>query len=200
MTSATFTATSTTEEFTKPGCHESAALFQHPLLEDPPTSSAPREVQREHALLVRQAENVCTGCPLMQQCLYSAVVKHDVAGIAAGTTARQRQEIRNRLGITVAPEDFDTLAGATARNRHIDHDEVVRLRHANPDESLETLAQRLGCSLSTVKRHLRRHRQSAHSPRVQHRPLPSLAEVMAAFRAVVSPLSGARGLSTNRAA
>ena len=90
--------------------------------------------------------------------------EHDVAGYVGGTTPAQRARIRGRLRITVAPEDFDTLAGVTGGHRQVDHDEVVRLRHAHPDESLETLAHRLGCSLSTVKRHLRRERNQP-SPR-----------------------------------
>lgn len=184
MSSATFTSRPAT---TKPGCHEFASLFQHSLLEEPPTASAPSDHHREYSMLTRKAKNLCHACPLMNQCLYDAVVKHDVAGFAGGTTARQRLEIRRRLGITVAPEDFDTLAGIIAGNRHVDHDEVVRLRHSNPHESLETLAHRLGCSLSTVKRHLRRHRNETHRPRVQHHSLPSMAQVLAAFRAVVSP-------------
>lgn len=183
------TITSRTTELTTQGCHEFSSLFQHPLLEEPPTASAPSDQQRHYLMLTRKAENVCRACPLMQQCLYNAVVKHDVAGFAGASTARQRQEMRSRLGITVQPEDFDTLAGITARHRHVDHDEVVRLRHANPHESLETLAHRLGCSLSTVKRHLRRHRNEAHRPRVQPRSLPSFAEVMTVFRQVVSPYS-----------
>ena len=56
------------------------------------------------------------------------------------------------------PEDFDSLAGVVGGQRTVDHDEVVRLRRAHPDESLERIARRLGCSLSTVKRHLRRER------------------------------------------
>ena len=63
-----------------------------------------------------------------------------MAGVAGGTTAAQRTQIRRRLGITVDPEDFDTLAGVVGRNRQVDHDEVIRLRNANPHESLETLA------------------------------------------------------------
>ncbi|MDO5498201.1 MAG: WhiB family transcriptional regulator [Propionibacteriaceae bacterium] len=180
-------ATTTRTESTTQGCLEFAALFQHPLLEEPPTASAPSDQQRQYLMLTRKAENICRACPLMQQCLYNAVVKHDVAGYAGATTARQRAEIRSRLAITVTPEDLDTLAGITARHRHVNHDEVVRLRNANPHESLETLAHRLGCSLSTVKRHLRRHRNEANRSRVSQRPLPTLAEVMAVFRQVVAP-------------
>ncbi|GAB3705712.1 WhiB family transcriptional regulator [Mariniluteicoccus flavus] len=163
------------------GCVENASLFQHPLLEEPPTASAPADDRREHMMLARKAENLCLECPLMQQCLYNAVVNYDVAGFVAGTTARQRQEMRNRLRITVQAEDLDTLAGVTARHRQVDHDEVVRLRNANPHESLEMLAHRLGCSLSTVKRHLRKHRNESHQPKPVKKFVPSMAQVMQAY-------------------
>lgn len=183
MSSAT---TSRTDSATQ-GCHEFASLFQDPLLEDPPNASAPAEQRRQHMMLARKAENICHTCPLLQQCLFNAVVKFDVAGFVAGTSARQRAEIRHRLGITVNPEDFDTLAGITARHRQVDHDEVVRLRQANPHESLETLAHRIGCSLSTVKRHLRRHRNETAHPQTPERSLPSMRDVAVAYRQVVAP-------------
>lgn len=180
-------ATTTSTGSTKQGCIEFTTVFQHPLLEDPPTGSAPAAQRRQHLMLTRKAESLCRQCPLLRDCLYNAVVKYDVAGFAAATTARQRLEIRDRLSVTVAPDHFDTFAGATARHRQIDHDEVVRLRYANPHESLESLAHRLGCSLSTVKRHLRRHRSEADRPRSKQRPLPTLDAVYAAFRHVVNP-------------
>lgn len=187
MSSATTTSTGSAQ----PRCLEFTSLFQHPLLEDPPTGSAPAIQRRQHLVLTRKAENLCRDCPLLKSCLYDAVVRHDVAGFAAATTSRQRLAIRDRLGITVAPEDFDTLAGVTARHRQVDHDEVVRLRYANPHDSLETLARRLGCSLSTVKRHLRRHRNEAGRRRPKTRSLPTFEAVYAAYRSVVDP-GGAR--------
>ena len=48
------------------------------------------------------------------ECLYRAVVEHNVVGYVAGTTQPQRAQIRRSLGITVEPEDFDTLAGANS--------------------------------------------------------------------------------------
>lgn len=143
-------------------------------------------------MLTRRAENLCRECPALKTCLYDAVVKYDVSGFAAATTARQRVELRNRLNITVAAEDFDTLAGVTGRHRQVDHDEVVRLRYANPHDSLETLAHRLGCSLSTVKRHLRRHRNEAGHPQPEPQILPTLETVYAAFCVLVSPASDRR--------
>lgn len=171
----------------KPACLEFTDVFQHDLMEEPPTSSAPLKDRSTYQMLVRRAMDQCAACPLSAQCLYDAVVKHDVAGFAAGTTQRQRQEIRRELGVTVRPEDLDTLAGVTARHRQVNHDEVVRLRNANPHESLETIANRLGCSLSTVKRHLRRARAAAANPAPEQgtRTLPTMRDVVNAYHAVL---------------
>jgi AraC-like DNA-binding protein len=163
------------------GCVQFARLFQDPLLEEPPAPSAPVDLRRRSAALERAAGDLCQACPVLEQCLYAAVVEHDVTGYAAGTSRRQRAEIRGALRIRVEPEDFDTLAGVTRHHRQVDHGEVVRLRHANPHESLEQLAQRLGCSLSTVKRHLRHERQSPTIRELGARRLPSSAQVVHAY-------------------
>jgi len=170
-----------TEQSTTPACVAAASVFQHPLIEEPPTSNAPAAERREYATLARRAEAVCASCPLMKDCLYDAVVKYDVDGFAGGTTRKERNELRARLGVTVTPEDFDTLAGVTARHRQVDHDEVVRLRNANPHESLEMLAHRLGCSLSTVKRHLRRARSETNVTAIRTPKLPTLRAVLEAL-------------------
>jgi hypothetical protein len=165
-------------------CVELASLFQNPLLEDPIPANAPAAVRRRYTTLVNQAEDVCSSCPLIEGCLYQAVVEQDVAGYVAGTTPAQRAAIRARLNATVEPEDFDTLAGVVGgRHRQVDHDEVVRLRHAHPDESLETMARRLGCSLSTVKRHLRKERREPSRRASVARP--TLATVVRAAAEIV---------------
>lgn len=171
---------------TTPACAQRPELFQDPLLEEPPTTNASAADRRRHAGLVATAASACRGCPLMTACLHRAVVDHDVAGYVGGTTARQRVEIRRRLGIVVEPEDFDTLAGVLGGSRPVDHDEVLRLRAAHPDESLEVLAGRLGCSLSTVKRHLRRERTTPSTPAVRT-PRPGPRQVLAAAAEVVNP-------------
>lgn len=172
-------------------CAANAALFQHPLLEDPPASSQlSAEDRRLQKALTARAEAVCSECPLMTACLYEAVVNHDVAGYVAGTTQRQRMQMRAKLGIRVEAEDLDTMAGCFGRNRQVDHEEVVRLRNANPTESLEQIAQRLGCSLSTVKRHLRRARNE-QNPKLSV-VKPSLEQVLDAFVAVTRPASAQR--------
>ncbi|HEY0238448.1 MAG TPA: WhiB family transcriptional regulator [Friedmanniella sp.] len=155
-----------------PACASAPEVFWDPLVEDPPRAGLTRDDRDRQARLVGQARATCAECPLRTACLYDAVARHDVAGFVAGTTVRQRQEIRRRLGLVVEPEDLDTIAGVVGGARQIDHDEVTRLRRANPHETLEQLALRLGCSLSTVKRHLRRERSEPGARRTVSRPSP----------------------------
>ena len=176
----------------RPGCLDTPALFQDPLMEEPPRGSATRAERERYAVLVARAQATCAECPLRQPCLYAAVVEHDVSGFAAGTTQRQRLEIRRRLGVVVEPEDLDSLAGVVGGSRPVNHDEVVRLRRANPDESLEQLAMRLGCSLSTIKRHLRRERQQPAATRTPTSRPPAAHVLQVADAVVGAPLAVVR--------
>ena len=173
-----------------PACADAPEVFWDPLVEDPPRGGLDRGDKERQTRLVAQARATCEACPLRTPCLYDAVVRHDVAGFVAGTTVRQRNEIRRRLGIVVESEDLDTLAGVVGGARQIDHDEVLRLRRANPDETLEQLAQRLGCSLSTVKRHLRRERREPSPRRTVSRPMP--VQVLQVTAAVVGAPTNVR--------
>jgi len=141
---------------TRPACADQGSLFQHPLLEDAPANLS-AAVRRKQTTLATQACSLCATCGVRRQCLYDAVVRYDVAGIVAGTTPAMRHAIRQRLGWRVDSENFDTLLG-TVTGQHVEHTAVVRAHRANPNESLAQLADRLGCSLSTVKRHLRQER------------------------------------------
>ncbi len=182
------TSTITPVSVETPACVGQADLFLNPLLELSSMAANAAE-RRQQAGLARQAEELCLECPLMMRCLYTAVVEHDVAGYVAGTTQRQRNEMRNRLKIRVAPEDFDSYVGVNS-GRQVDHDEVLRLRAANPTASLESLANRLGCSLSTVKRHLRKAREGGRPERSARRLTavpPTIEQVMMAYRDVTPP-------------
>jgi len=163
-----------------PACVSSPESFWDPLVEDPPRGALTRADRDRQTRLVARARATCAECPLRTACLYDAVVRHDVAGFVGGTTVRQRHEIRRRLGIVVEAEDLDTLAGVLGGARQVDHDEVLRLRRAKPDETLEQLAARLGCSLSTVKRHLRRERHEPTVRRTVECPLPQVLQVTTA--------------------
>lgn len=114
---------------------------------------------------------------MLERCRFDAVVKFDVAGYVAGTTPSERRELRRILNVRVAPEDFDSLAGAFTPNRQINHEDVIRLRNANPHDTLERLAERLQCSLSTVKRHLRKARQQGTKLSAAPAAVPTVAHV-----------------------
>lgn len=162
----------TTHSQVTAGCVTNAPLFQHPVVEEGAAPGAPHEAD-----LVARASAVCSSCPLAARCLFDAVTRHDVSGFVAGTTAQQRRQIRARLGVRLRQENLDTVAGTSQANHPVDRDEVVRLRRANPDETLEQIAMRLGCSTSTVKRHLRKVRNGAQGSKDAGRPAPTIEQV-----------------------
>jgi len=180
------------EDRDRPACADAPQVFLDAALEAEPVASAPARVRRQYAALATEAAEICAACPLLSACLYRAVVDYDVAGLVAGTTPRQRGEIRIRLGVEVEPEDFDSLAGVVGGQRAVDHDEVVRLRRAHPDESLERIARRIGCSLSTVKRHLRRERNEPATAGHRGTPRPTEADVRRTAAEVLVENSGSR--------
>ncbi|MSS44511.1 transcription factor WhiB [Cutibacterium sp. WCA-380-WT-3A] len=146
-----------------PSCANLRAVFQHPLLEGDSTAATPDEQRLERTLQAR-ARAACSSCPLFEQCLENAILDHDVAGFVAGTTPRQRSRIRAYLGIKVRPDDLGSFAGIIGSGHQIATQDVIRLRRAHPDQPLSFIADRLGCSLSTVKRHLRRARDASPTP------------------------------------
>ncbi|MFT4215815.1 MAG: WhiB family transcriptional regulator [Micropruina sp.] len=174
-------------------CIDNPALFQHELLEDPSLARGDSERQRQLTLLTGRARATCADCPLFESCLYDAVVSHDIAGFVAGTTQRQRSQIRANLGVTVEPDDFDTFAGVTRSGQLLNHDELLRMRRANPDESLVVLAMRLGCSVSTVKRHMRRAREATTTETKLAVAKPTIERVLAAFEVIVRPFRSREG-------
>lgn len=163
-----------TPETSVPACAVLTHVYQHPLLEEE-ISPATAEQRRLRSMLASRATATCMDCPLFEDCLRTAVTEHDVAGFVAGTTSRQRAQMRRMLGVSVAPDDMDALVGTIGSGRQIRTCDVVMLRRSHPDESLDFIAQRLGCSLSTVKRHLRRARAeqaeaAGDGPRVPQGP------------------------------
>lgn len=165
-------------------CVEFSNIYLHPLLDESQSVSTQAN-RREQAMLRTQADKMCASCPLLAACLTDAVTKFDVAGFAAGTTRRQRQEIRSRLGISLDDDDFDSYAGVSS-GRQFDRAEIHRLRMANPTEPLSAIAARVGCSVSTVKRHLRRIEAEGLPQRNTDARRVSQAEVMAAAEDVRS--------------
>lgn len=168
-------------------CVTFSQIYLHPLL-DESASPTSRGERREQAMLRSQAEKLCNGCPLLAQCLSDAVSKYDVSGFVAGTTKRQRQEIRHRLGVNVTVDDLDTFAGVNS-GRQFDRYEIHRMRMANPDQPLSVIASKIGCSVSTVKRHLRRIEEENGVVRPRTRVSPTPEQVLAAAAEVKSGMT-----------
>lgn len=163
-------------------CVEHADVYLHPFLHGDSSPTTTRE-RGEQQQLVRRAEQLCAGCPLLAKCLHDAVVRHEISGFAAGTTQRERQEIRRQLNVTVSADDLDSFTGVAA-GRHFDPYEILRVRAANPGRPLSVIAAKIGCSVSTVKRHLQRADRAGDIARPANQQAPTPGEVMDAARAL----------------
>ncbi len=113
---------------------------------------------RAFVSLRAEAHRQCAGCPMLVDCLYRAVVEVDVSGFVACTTETDRARIRRELGIVVQQPQPTTLGMPRVGGGPVSHEAVMQMRQAHPKDTCQQLAERLGCSTSTVKRHLRRAR------------------------------------------
>lgn len=133
------------------------------------------------------ARKNCAGCPALFDCLYRAVVEVDVFGYAACTTPADRSRIRSMLGIEVLSPMVDAALALRSGKGPVDHETVMIVRRAHPEETFSQIAERLDCSLSTVKRHMRRARldaETTHRPPLPSR-IPSVDDVLECFDAIV---------------
>ncbi|CAN5162372.1 hypothetical protein BH09ACT10_BH09ACT10_11000 [soil metagenome] len=129
----------------------------------------------------------CAGCPALVDCLYRAVVEVDVFGYAACTTPADRERIRTMLGIEIMAAPVDGSLSMRTGKGPVDHDAVMTVRRAHPEETFSQIAERLGCSLSTIKRHMRRARtmrDDTHRP-VSATRIPTVDEVLECFDTIV---------------
>jgi hypothetical protein len=110
------------------------------------------------------AHRRCAGCAIMVDCLYRAVVEVDVSGFVACTTEDDRAEIRRQLGVEIQQSSTTPYGAARVGGGPVGHEAVMAARHAYPKDTCQQLAERLDCSTSTVKRHLRRDREEKRNP------------------------------------
>jgi hypothetical protein len=145
---------------TTPPCAHEPEVYLDELLHSPPARTDVTAAQWE-TLTIKQAtaHRQCAGCPLMVDCLYRAVVEIDVSGYVACTTERDRHAIRRQLGIEIQQSSTTAYGAARVGGGPVSHEAVMTARHAYPKDTCHQLAERLGCSTSTVKRHLRRARE-----------------------------------------
>ncbi|HPU13615.1 MAG TPA: WhiB family transcriptional regulator [Aeromicrobium sp.] len=166
---------------TLPPCAMAPEVYQDEVLLSPP---ARREVTadewREYQAKRSAAHRRCAGCEVLDECLYRAVVEVDVAGFLACTSEAERKRMRRELSIDV---QVDSSPYGTARvgGGPVDHDEVIAARKAHPDDTCRQLAERLDCSTSTVKRHLRQEREGKAKAAVAAMDKPTMDQVLDTF-------------------
>jgi hypothetical protein len=171
-----------------PPCAESPEAFLDERLQATSITTL-SAVERERLSATRAAiHRQCAGCPLLVECLYRAVVEVDVSGYVACTTEAERAVIRARLGIEVTQSTLTPYGAPRVGGGPVSHESVLTARQAYPKDTCQQLAERLGCSTSTVKRHLRRDREQraadAARPATTPQHQPTIDEVLDAFDAL----------------
>jgi len=165
---------------TTPPCAHAPDVYHDEHLHSPPERDAVSDAEWDQLTATRaQAHRHCAGCPFLVECLYRAVVEVDVSGFVACTTEHDRNAIRAQLGIKVKQPAMTPFGAARLGSGPIDHDAVMAVRNAHPKDSCHDLAERLACSTSTVKRHLRREREMKLEEAVARAVAPELPSVEA---------------------
>jgi hypothetical protein len=146
-------------DMTTPPCAMEPDVYHDEYLHNPPARHEVSGAEWNQLTAKRAAAHrQCAGCPLMISCLYRAVVEVDVSGFVACTTEEDRQTIRRQLGIEVSPPSMTPFGAPRVGGGPVSHEAVMTIRHAYPKDTCQQLAERLECSTSTIKRHLRRER------------------------------------------
>jgi hypothetical protein len=164
-----------------PACADAPEQFLDEHLQTAPSSVAEAN---ELAAAREKVQRACAACPLMVDCLYRAVVEVDVSGFVACTTEAERAKIRRSLGIDLAPAPLQSFGAPRVGGGPVNHEAVLAMRQTHPKDTCQQLAERLGCSMSTIKRHLRREREQQEAvttPTVASQRTPSVDEVLDAF-------------------
>lgn len=173
------------DDTTTPPCAFEPEVYLDDLLDSPPSRTDITAAEWQTLTVKRAtAHRQCAGCPLMVDCLYRAVVEMDVSGYVACTTERDRLAIRRRLGIEIHQPATVVYGAARVGSGPVSHEAVMTARQAYPKDTCHQLADRLGCSTSTIKRHLRRareqKREAALAP-ASVRRLPTVDAVLDVF-------------------
>lgn len=144
---------------TMPPCVVATDVYHDEYLHAPPARHEISVAEWNQLIAKRAAAHrQCAGCPLMVSCLYRAVVEVDVSGFVACTTEDDRIMIRRQLGIEIRQASMTPFGAPRLGGGPVSHEAVMTIRHAYPKDTCQQLAERLDCSTSTIKRHLRRER------------------------------------------
>lgn len=169
-----------------PPCAHVPEVYHDELLHSPPARTEISAAEWDQLAVKRaSAHRQCAGCPLMVDCLYRAVVEVDVSGFVACTTESDRLRIRRQLGIEVQQLSSTPFGVPRVGGGPLSHDAVMAARESYPKDTCHQLAERLGCSTSTIKRHLRRAREAklagATTPDQTYTSAPTVEAVLDCF-------------------
>lgn len=167
-----------------PACVDAPERFLDERLQVAPTTHAEAV---ELAAASAKVHRACAACPLMVDCLYRAVAEVDVSGYVACTTEADRTQMRRMLGIDIAPAPMMSFGAPRVGGGPVSHEAVLTMRQAHPKDTCQQLAERLGCSMSTIKRHLRRDREqqaTTEAAILKPQRIPTVDEVLDAFDAL----------------
>lgn len=172
-----------------PPCADDPSVFLDDCLQSPPArhalnAAARRDMEAKKAAARRR----CAGCHEFVECLFRAVVEVNVSGYVACTTEADRLAIRRELGVDVAETEVTDFGAPRVGGGPVSHEAVMAARATHPKDTCFQLAERLGCSTSTVKRHLRRARQEQDptTATTSRRATPTVDQVLDAFDALDS--------------
>ncbi|MFE3629492.1 WhiB family transcriptional regulator [Streptomyces goshikiensis] len=134
-----------------------------------------------------QARELCASCPLLEECLFTAVTDHAVKGIVAGTTESDREQLRSRLGLKpfkLDASDSDIYLLGRRTYDAVDPDRITAMTEAGQMTQSE-IAEQLGCSTRTVRRRQRSacnvRRQTRSNPLTSKRVLDAAEQLLPWF-------------------
>jgi hypothetical protein len=85
--------------------HDPKMWFPHADKNEPGKFSEKYRLAAQHTLI---AKDICSRCPIKQDCL-SYGLYHEAFGIWGGTTERERRTMRRKLNITLIPKESNFL-------------------------------------------------------------------------------------------
>lgn len=135
-------------------CQANRAIYLT-LLASPPPSNASAQRHDDYERYTDMARDWCASrCPQFAQCLHAALSGPGVDGFVAGTTETERNRLRETVGIEAMEMNMDHAAGVKqTKGCTFDIDATAAAIAAHPDDSNAAIAQRLGVTAVTVRRH-----------------------------------------------
>lgn len=162
-------------------CQANSTLYLT-VLSNPPGRDASPDRHADYRALTDAARDWCSHrCPRFAECLRDALAGPEVDGFVAGTTDTERRRLRRTLGVTPQQVDIDRAAGTQPKvGDAFSIERTAQMVAAHPQETNVQLAERLGCSPVTVKRH--RAKIAKRQPRGDGSPTVGPQQARAAYR------------------